>query len=84
MKRQYTDEDFSKRVVNAFINSEEEDDKAKTGFIMSLFGYESKIKKEPFEKSMQNKNKWFFVSKDICNKMKPFNNELWLKDWEEQ
>jgi len=50
---------------------------------MRMFGYESKIKKAEFDKALCGKDKWFFKTKEICAQMKPFNNDLWLSDWEE-
>jgi len=80
----YTDEAKTKRVIHAFVNADDEHDKEHMGFIMGMFGYESKIKKFEFEKIMTGKFKWFFKSKEICTQMKAFNNDLWLNDWEEQ
>ena len=47
----YTDQAKTKRVIKAFVNAEDEHDKEHLGFIMSMFGYESKIKKFEFEKN---------------------------------
>lgn len=84
MKRMWTDEAKTKRVIKAFIDAEDEKDKDHIGVLMRMFGYESKIKKAEFEKALHGKDKWFFKSKEISAQMKPFNNDLWLSDWEEQ
>ena len=49
-----------------------------------MFGCESKIKKHEFIISMTGKQKWFFKASDIRAHMKPFNNELWLNEWESE
>lgn len=83
MKRMWTDEAKAKRVANAFINAEDEADKDHLGLLMSVFGYESKIKKAEFDKQFSGKFKWIYKTREICAQMKPFNNDLWLNDYED-
>ena len=83
MRRTWTDEDKTKRVVKAFVEAEDENDKEHTGLLMLLFGYEAKIGKAEFVSAMTVSQKWFWNTREISNKMKPFNNDLWLKDYEE-
>jgi len=80
MKRFFADEEKTKRVVNAFVNID--DDGEKQGFIDTMFGCESTVKRHEFIMTMNGKMKWFFKSKEIRDRMKPFTNELWLNDWE--
>ena len=49
-----------------------------------MFGCESTVKRTEFIHTMNGKMKWFFKSKEIRDKMKPFTNELWLGDWEKE
>ncbi len=80
----YPDEAKTKRVVTAFIRSEDDKTPEMEGFLWSMFGCESKIKKHEFIVSMTGKQKWFFKASDIRAHMKPFNNELWLNEWESE
>ena len=64
MKRMFPTEGLAKRVVKAMISSEE-NDKLHEGIIMSIFGYESKVKKAEFNKIMTTKCKWIFNVKGI-------------------
>ena len=73
MKRMFATEGLAKRVVKAMIKSEETD-KLHEGVIMSIFGYESKVKKAEFHKIMTTRCKWVFSVKGINDQSKNFNN----------
>lgn len=83
MERSFPDEAFTKRVINAFINSDDYD-KDHYGFLMKLFAYDSYVTKYEFQKEMTGECNWFFKSKEICEQLKPYYNEAWVKTWEEE
>ena len=64
--------------------SEEEKDKQYMGVVFRLYGYESKLKRAEFLTKMSTTYKWVYSSNGIKDVIKPFNNEIWLQNWEEQ
>ena len=65
--------DFNKNAIKALRESDEEDQKELTGFLMKLYGYESVLSKEDFLLQIVKKDtNWIFQAESIRKKIKIF------------
>jgi hypothetical protein len=79
------EESLVRRAIKAMRLSEEEDKPELTGFIMLLFGYESKLTRAEYDEHIQeDKCIWVFSAAEIRERFANFNNEAVVEEFEDQ